>query len=630
MLNNLSLQKRLVSGFLVVGLMILVVGIIGWSSSYRLTKHIRTFSDKTFPNTVNLWKVNEAQTRVNASENILLSPAISMDQRRKEITRIKSALKDVEKGWELYKKLTRDSEEDRIYQKALPAWDKWSADSEKFLQFNDEYTGYGCEFTADSGKANTPKVTTGKTAINNCNLGASEAAIKVIDKMIYFSNTQLYPSFEKATQLILELIAYNNDLANEATKEANIDVSQTNFWIVLFLIIGPVTAVGFGFAFSKPIAKRAEELVKVSNSIAHHNSTIQMQSSYGQDELSKLQTAFYTVASKIGELVNIAQKISGGDLTTQIQHSDTQDEIGKLQNAFYTMNKDLSTLIQRIQESGVQITTSTTQIAASGKELEATVTEQLASTNQVTATAQEIAVTSRNLVKIMDQVAEMTKTTAADAGESRDQLQEMEDTMRQLTEATNSITSKLGIINKKANNINNVVVTITKVADQTNILSLNAAIEAEKAGEYGAGFAVVAREIRRLANQTAVGTLEIEQIVKDMELAVSVGVIEMDKFNNSVNSSVKQVNKISTQIGKVINQVQSLAPQFIQVSESMEEQSQGAVQISEVMEQLTDASRQTVNALQETNSALEQLEEASQLLRSEISRFQVKDLSKKR
>ena len=632
MLNNLSLQKRLVSGFLVVGVMILVVGIIGWSGSYRLTKHIRTFSEKTLPNTVNLWQVNEAQTRVNASENILLSPVIGMDQRRKEITRIKSALQDIEKGWELYKKLTRDSEEDRIYQKALPAWDKWSADSEKFLQFHDEYTRYGCEFTTTRVKANAPEVTTAKTAINNnnCNSGVAEAAIKVIEKMIYFSNTQLYPSFEKATQLILELIAHNNDLANEATKEADIDVSQTNFWIVLFLIIGPVTAVVFGFAFSKPIAKRVEELVKVSNSIAHNNSTVQMQSSYGQDELSKLQTAFYTVASKIGELVNIAQKISGGDLTTQIQHSDTQDEISKLQNAFYTMNKDLNTLIQRIQESGVQITTSTTQIAASGKELEATVTEQLASTNQVTATAQEIAVTSRNLVKIMDQVAEMTKTTAADAGESRDQLQEMEYTMRQLTEATNSITSKLGIINKKANNINNVVVTITKVADQTNILSLNAAIEAEKAGEYGAGFAVVAREIRRLANQTAVGTLEIEQIVKDMELAVSVGVIEMDKFNNSVNSSVKQVNKISTQIGKVINQVQSLAPQFIQVSESMEEQSEGAVHISEAMEQLTEASRQTVNALQETNSALEQLEEASQLLRSEISRFQVKDLSKKR
>jgi methyl-accepting chemotaxis protein WspA len=228
-------------------------------------------------------------------------------------------------------------------------------------------------------------------------------------------------------------------------------------------------------------------------------------------------------------------------------------------------------------------------------------------------------------VKMMEQVASMTQNTAAGASNSRDELEEMENTMRQLTEATNSITSKLGVMNKKAANINNVVVTITKVADQTSILSLNAAIEAEKAGEYGAGFAVVAREIRRLANQTAVATLEIEQIVKDMQSAVSVGVMEMDKFNKSVTDSVGRVNKISQQIGKVINQVQSLPPQFEQVGQSMEEQSQAAQQISEAMEQLTEASQQTVDALRETNSALEQLDDAARSLREEISKFKVQN-----
>ena len=287
--------------------------------------------------------------------------------------------------------------------------------------------------------------------------------------------------------------------------------------------------------------------------------------------------------------------------------------------------KPLNSLTRRLQKSGIQITTSSTQIAASGKELEATVTEQLASTNEVAATAQEIAATSRNLVKTMEKAVNMTKLTAVGASESRDELQEMENFMRQLAEARNSITSKLGIMNKKAGNINNVVVTITKVADQTSILSLNAAIEAEKAGEYGAGFAVVAREIRRLANQTAVATLEIEQIVKDMQAAVSTGVMEMDKFNSTANNSIAQISKISNQIGKVINQVESLPPQFMQVSESMEEQSQGAIQISEAMEQLADSSQQTVDALRETNGALEQLEEAAQSLRSEISHFQVKN-----
>ncbi|MGG6263797.1 HAMP domain-containing methyl-accepting chemotaxis protein [Leptolyngbya sp. AN03gr2] len=277
-------------------------------------------------------------------------------------------------------------------------------------------------------------------------------------------------------------------------------------------------------------------------------------------------------------------------------------------------------LIRRLQQSVVQITTSATQIAASGKELEATVAEQLASTNEVTATAQTIASTSRQLVRTMEQVAEMAQTTAVSANDSQDELVEMEDVMRHLTDATAAISSKLGVMNAKANNINNVVVTITKVADQTSLLSLNAAIEAEKAGEYGAGFAVVAREIRRLANQTAVATLEIEQIVKDMQSAVSVGVMEMDKFNKSVGDSADRVSKIGDQVAKVIQQVQSLPPRFEQVSHNMEAQSESASQISEAMEQLSQASHQTVDALRETNSALDQLDDAAQGLRREIAR----------
>ncbi|WGV27142.1 HAMP domain-containing methyl-accepting chemotaxis protein [Halotia branconii] len=276
-------------------------------------------------------------------------------------------------------------------------------------------------------------------------------------------------------------------------------------------------------------------------------------------------------------------------------------------------------LTRQIQKSVVQITTSTTQISASGKELEATVAEQVASTNEVTATALEIAATSRELVKTMEQVGGMALATATSASHSQDELAKMENVMRQLTEATTSISSKLGVMNNKAGNINNVVVTITKVADQTSILSLNAAIEAEKAGEYGAGFAVVAREIRRLANQTAVATLEIEQIVKDMQSAVTIGVMEMDKFHKSVNDSVERVSKISYQVAEVINKVQSLPPRFQQVSQSIEEQSEGAQQISEAMGQLSQASEQTVDALRETNNALEQLDDAARGLRNSIS-----------
>ncbi|WP_016953675.1 methyl-accepting chemotaxis protein [Anabaena sp. PCC 7108] len=619
MLKTLSLQTRLISGFLFIGLIVLIVALVGWTVNLRLSNAINVLSTNTVPSVIGLWKINEGQTQIESSERALLNEQLTLAERNGEVARIKQAWEQINEGFKEYEPTDKSDEEKKLYSDFQNRWDEWKRNHERLMQMNQQFESLGILNPVGKeleliklNQANSPEI----GLVKRANVFLTQLREKAQDNR---------PSFEAATKLLIEDIKLNEKFGIEISQQGQKDAATGSFFLLLALVIGPTTAVVLGFAFSKPISQKVNELVKVSTSIANSNSSVQMQSSYGQDEIGKLQTAFYTVASKIGELVNIAQKISNGDLTTQIQQADSQDEISKLQNAFYTMNKDLNALIRSIQQSGVQITTSTTQIAASGKELEATVTEQLASTNEVAATAQEIAATSRNLVKTMDQVAEMTKMTAAGASESRDELQEMEETMRQLTEATNSITSKLGIMNKKASNINNVVVTITKVADQTSILSLNAAIEAEKAGEYGAGFAVVAREIRRLANQTAVATLEIEQIVKDMQSAVSVGVMEMDKFNNSVNSSVKQVNKISTQISKVINQVQSLPPQFIQVSESMEEQSQGAAQISEAMEQLSEASEQTVDALRETNSALEQLEDAAQLLRAEISHFQVKN-----
>jgi methyl-accepting chemotaxis protein WspA len=329
------------------------------------------------------------------------------------------------------------------------------------------------------------------------------------------------------------------------------------------------------------------------------------------------------ITRSLSQAVEIAEEVSAGNLTTRVEVV-SDDEIGQLLAALKTMTENLNSLISKVQQSGIQITSSTTQMAASRKQLESTLSQQIASTNQVTATAQDIANTSGELVKTMEQVAELAHSTANAANQGQNDLVQMEKTMRQLLDATTSIASKLGIMSEKAHNINSVVLTITKVADQTNLLSLNAAIEAEKAGEYGAGFAVVAREIRRLADQTAVATLEIEQMVKEMQSAVSTGVMEMDKFNKEVTSTVADVGGISRQIAQVIEQVQSITPRFELVSKRMEEQSHSARHIREAMEQLSEGSEHTAYSLHDTNHVLEQLDNASQILQSEISVFKVK------
>ena len=316
-----------------------------------------------------------------------------------------------------------------------------------------------------------------------------------------------------------------------------------------------------------------------------------------------------------------AEQIAAGDLSQTIAVTTDKSELGALLAAFRQMNQGLNALIAQAQKSGIQISTSTTQIAAAGRQLEATVTEQVASINEVQATSQEIATTAGDLAQTIDEVTEQSHNTAAAASRSQVSLGQIQLAMQQLVQATETISAKLGVMDEKASNINNVVTTITKVADQTNLLSLNAAIEAEKAGEYGAGFAVVAREIRRLADQTAVATLEIEQMVKEMQSSVSRGVMEMDKFNKEVSQYVEEVGQVSSQISQVIQDVQGLTPSFEAVSQRMDEQYQGAEQISIAIAQLSEASHQTVESLQETNSALAQLDDAAQGLQKEISTF---------
>ena len=163
--------------------------------------------------------------------------------------------------------------------------------------------------------------------------------------------------------------------------------------------------------------------------------------------------------------------------------------------------------------------------------------------------------------------------------------------------------------------------TITKVADQTNLLSLNAAIEAEKAGEYGRGFAVVATEIRRLADQTAVATYDIEQMVKDIQSAVSAGVMGMDKFSQEVRQGMQDVQQVGGQLSEIIQQVQALAPRCEAVNEGMQAQATGAEQITQALAQLSEAAQQTVESLRQSGQAIDGLNQAATGMRSGVSRF---------
>jgi methyl-accepting chemotaxis protein WspA len=341
-----------------------------------------------------------------------------------------------------------------------------------------------------------------------------------------------------------------------------------------------------------------------------------------QDTQADREAATNLLKAKVDSLLEVVSRAASGDLTGKVTIGG-EGAIGQLGDGLARMFDNLRSLLNNVQKAGIQVTTSATEIAASAKQQEATGIEQAQTSVEILSTTKEISANTSQLLKTMEDATQVADYTTNATAEAQGNLKRMDLTMQHMVTATDSINAKLAALSEKASNINSVLITITKVADQTNILSLNAAIEAEKAGEAGRGFSVVATEIRRLADQTSVSTWDIEQMLKEMQSAVSASVMGMDKFSEEIRRSVGEVRQVAEQLSGVMDQVQKLAPQFDAVLQGMQSQAVGASQISETMMGLNDATQQTVESLKATSEAVHQLQYAAGDLQSSVSNFAV-------
>jgi len=393
-------------------------------------------------------------------------------------------------------------------------------------------------------------------------------------------NEQLRPAWQLGYALTQKMVEVNRTIADESAERISDAVDQAKASMLIAVIVALLAALVCGFFLLRAL-------------------TAPMQ-----------------------RLVDILDVMRAGDFSQRLNFK-RRDEFGQLAAGFNRMTDELTALVGQAQKSSMQMSTSVTEIAATSKQQQATAAETAATTTEIGVTSREIYATSRDLVRTMNEVSMVSEQTATLAGNGQSGLTRMEETMHDVMEAAGSVSGKLAILNEKASNINQVVTTIAKVADQTNLLSLNAAIEAEKAGEYGRGFSVVAIEIRRLADQTAVATYDIELMVKEIQSAVAAGVMGMDKFSDQVRRGMAEVQQVGGQLSQIIAQVQALVPRFHMVNEGMQAQATSAEQINQALLQLSEAAQQTVESLQQSSQAIDSLNLVSNSLRNGVSRFKV-------
>ena len=327
---------------------------------------------------------------------------------------------------------------------------------------------------------------------------------------------------------------------------------------------------------------------------------------------------------RINAAAQAAQLVASGDLTAPPSNSELADETGDLLRALDSMTTDLNTLVGQVHGATVALAGTASHLAASSARQDKAVATFGSGSTEVATAVQEITATGHELSREMSHVNKRALGTVTKAQEGRVQLESMEGRMQSLDDATVGVAERLGTINERAGNIGGVITTITKVAEQTNLLSVNAAIEAEKAGEYGRGFLVVAREIRRLADQTAQATFDIERIVREMQAAVSSGVMEMDRFSEQVRRNVAEARDLRRSMSEIIGSIEESTRSFGTVREGMTQQAIGAGQIAEAMTTLRANAESSADAVHESVRAAEALQRSIQMLDTAVAAFRLR------
>ncbi len=327
-----------------------------------------------------------------------------------------------------------------------------------------------------------------------------------------------------------------------------------------------------------------------------------------------------SISRPMARAVAASGRLEKGDLSRPVEplgHGEPRQLLESMRSAM----AGLAELLGRMRHSAVELEHTAGEIRRNAQGQEEVAQGFGASAAEVAAAVTEMTGTGREVSTTMGLVADAAENAATAAGRGREGLQELDGRARSLREATEGVSRRLGTIRERAVAINAVVTTITRVADQTNLLSINAALEAEKAGRYGLGFQVVAREINRLAEQTAEATTDIERIVAEMQEAVAEGVDEVGRFSRVMEEGAATSEQIGGRLSEVIALVEDLRERFKSVAESVEAQSIGTRQISEAMNQLSDGARRTISAVQAFVAASEQLERSAKSLEGDVSRF---------
>lgn len=331
---------------------------------------------------------------------------------------------------------------------------------------------------------------------------------------------------------------------------------------------------------------------------------------------------FVSVRTAIGQFTRAARQVAGGDMTTRIELSN-RDELGDLTLEFNNMTDRIAGLVRSVSQTTGDVGSQAARVKDSAAANAEAVERQMGETGQISEAMTQMVAAVHEVTESAHRVAESARVAEQDTETGRAVVADTVATINRLSDEISSAMDVINRVSQDSDNISQVLVEIKAIAEQTNLLALNAAIEAARAGEQGRGFAVVADEVRSLSQRTHKSTEEIEGMISRLQGGVKDAVIAMTNSRDVTEVTVTKSGEVAEALDRIAAGISTIVDMSHQIAQAAEEQSAVANNVNANVEQIGELSQHTATNAAETLSAARAMSELTESLQRLVQAFRV-------